>query len=105
MCKRTEHRVTAKTVVLNYLKRGFSVQINVTEQSPTKRLASGSRTVMNLPLELEIQRRAFDFPALFVTQLQLHFVVDQPSVELELAAFVTEPVSYTHLTLPTILLV
>ena len=41
-------------------------------------------------LELEFQRRAFDFMTFFVAQLQLHFVTDQPSVELELAAFVTE---------------
>jgi hypothetical protein len=37
-------------------------------------------------LELEIQRRAFNFTALFIA-LQLHFVAEQAAVELELAVF------------------
>ena len=86
MCKRTGHRVPAKTVVLNYLRAGFSVQTNVTDQSPTKRLVCGSRIGMRLLLELEIQCRAFDLAALFISQLQLHFIAEQASVELERTA-------------------
>ena len=92
MCKRTGHRVPAKTVVLNYLRAGFSMQTGMTDQSPTKRLVCGSRIRTGLLLELEVQCRAFDLATLFIAQLQLHFIGDQAAVELELAAaaFVTE---------------
>lgn len=92
MCKRTGHRVPAKTVVLNYLRAGFSTLTGMTDQSPTKRLFCGSRNLLALLLELEIQCRAFNLTALFIAQLQLHFIAEQAAVELEraAAAFVTE---------------
>jgi hypothetical protein len=68
------------------------MQTGMTDQSPTKRLVCGSRIGMTLLLELEIQCRTFDLAALFIPQLQLHFIAEQAAVELErtAAAFVTE---------------
>lgn len=92
MCKRTGHRVPAKTVVLKYLRAGFSAQTGMTDQSPTKRLFCGLPILLVLLLEFEIQCRAFNLAALFIAQLQLHFIAEQAAVELEraAAAFVTE---------------
>ena len=62
------------------------MQTSMTDQSPTKRLVCGSRILVRLLLELEVQCRAFDIAALFLSQLQLHFIAEQAAVELERAA-------------------
>ena len=64
----------------------------MTDQSLTKHLFCGSRNLLALLLELEIQCRAFNLAAFFIAQFQLHFIAEQTAVELEraAAAFVTE---------------